>query len=498
MSEALPVDRGDPRRWDANPGPQSRFLASSAYEALYGGAAGGGKSDALLMGALRFVDRPGYRALLLRRTFPELARSLIERARRWYSLVGAHGSDGGKIWRFPSGAVIEFGHVEHDEDVYKYQSAEYQFLGFDELTHFTQHQYTYLLSRVRSVSGIPVRVRAGTNPGGEGHEWVKRRWGAWLDESHAGPRAESGEARYYRLSEAGDEVPCERAPGALSRVFVQARISDNPQLMAADPSYADRLRGLSVVERKRLLDGEWKLFEDPGALWRRSWFTDGRRSSAGELRRVVVAVDPAGSAKKTADEAGIVVAGIGPCSCLGKPDLHLFVLADATGKYAPRTMAELAIELYWKFGADRIVAEDNFGGQIVKDLITLVAQDPEYVARMRAQLGDRVGSVVAYKAVHASRGKAIRAEPVAATYHQGRAHHVGTFLELEDQLCTWNPITSSDSPGRLDALVWAGTDLMLTNPVTLGDGDVVAGERRGAEPVADGDDDGEEDEGDWS
>jgi len=515
---SIGIESGDPRRWDANPGPQYKFLSSPTYEGLYGGAAGGGKSDALLMGPLRCVHYPLFRALILRRTFPELQRSLMERAHRWYTIIGARKTEGGKIWRFPSGAVIEFGHLEHEADVYNYQSAEYQHIAFDELTHFTESQYTYMLSRLRrSDPAIPLRVRSGTNPGGEGHEWVKRRWRMWLDEEYKGYKLDSGVPFYYTLDDAGNEIPCARdTPGVLSRVFVQARVTDNPKIMEADPGYVMRLKALPPVERKRLLDGEWKLFEDPGALWRRSWFQVGRRHEPPELRRVGIYIDPAGSAKKTADEAGIVAAGIGDCTCLGKPDVHMFGLEDRSGRYAPRVMMEHGIELYIKWGADRLVGEDNFGGQIVADLAALVVEDQGFIARMLDIYGScpqhfggwrescaacvrasaKVPRSVNYKAVHASRGKMIRAEPVAAVYHQGRAHHVGIFPQLEDQCCTWNPITSSESPGRLDAIVWAGTDLMLTHPVTLGEGPIVEGTRR-ADSVPDDDQDDEEDQARW-
>ncbi len=184
-----------------------------------------------------------------------------------------------------------------------------------------------------------------------------------------------------------------------------------------------------------------------GALWNHA-LVDRTRTRADwaqlpVLKRVVVAVDPSGSAKRTADEAGIMVAGVGECHCLGRADLHAFVLEDRTGRYSPRDMGAKAIDAYHKYKASRLVAEDNFGGVMVHDLITLI--DPR----------------VAYKAVHASRGKLVRAEPVAALYEQGRVHHVGLFKELEDEMCSYAPLVSTESPGRLDALVWAITDLML-------------------------------------
>lgn len=183
-----------------------------------------------------------------------------------------------------------------------------------------------------------------------------------------------------------------------------------------------------------------ELLEDiEGALWTHDMIDRARVHEAPRpLSRVVVAVDPSGSAKRTSDEAGIVVAGVAEVDGVQ----HAYVLHDETGRYSPEEMARRACRLYHQFEADRLVAEDNFGGQIVADLIKLT---------------DRA---VAYKAVHASRGKIVRAEPIAALYEQGRVHHVGGFALLEDELCGYSP-ASSYSPGRLDALVWAVTDLMI-------------------------------------
>jgi predicted phage terminase large subunit-like protein len=262
------------RKWEPNPGPQFQFLSSSAYELLYGGAAGGGKSEGLLMGALRHVDKPWYRALLLRRTFPELQRSLIERSKLWYEDIGGEYNEQKKLWRFPSGAVIEFGHLEYYRDVHQYQSAEYQFLGFDELTSFEERMYTYMLSRLRSAKGIPIRVRSCTNPGGEGHEWVFRRWAPWLDTrpEYEGPRAKSNEVLFYRNTDGGGEEWTERGPGALSRVFIGAKVQDNRHLMENDPEYVTRLGGLDLVTRLQLRDGNWLVKPAAGLLFKRAWF----------------------------------------------------------------------------------------------------------------------------------------------------------------------------------------------------------------------------------
>jgi predicted phage terminase large subunit-like protein len=154
------------------------------------------------------------------------------------------------------------------------------------------------------------------------------------------------------------------------------------------------------------------------------------------LIRIVVAIDPAVSSDETSDESGIVVVGLGA-------DMHAYVLDDVSGRYTPAAWARRAIAAFHSHRADRIVAEVNQGGALVEANLRTV--DPR----------------VPYKAVRASRGKAIRAEPVAALYEQGRVHHVGVLAALEDQLVGWDPTTAVTSPDRLDALVWGITELMI-------------------------------------
>lgn len=178
-----------------------------------------------------------------------------------------------------------------------------------------------------------------------------------------------------------------------------------------------------------------------GALWSRVRLDANRVQAIPALDRVVVAIDPAGTSKRTSDETGLVV-----CGCLGKgAKAHGYVLEDLSGRYSPQEWARLAIDAYQRHRADRIVAEVNFGGEMVE-------------AVLRSQSAN-----VAYKALHASRGKAVRAEPVAALDEQGRAHMVGAHARLEDELCQWVP-GDPESPGRLDAMVWAMTELIIDAP----------------------------------
>lgn len=204
-------------------------------EVFYGGAAGGGKSDWLLMGGLEYVDVPDYAAIIFRRTFTDLALpgAVMSRSKQWLAGTDAVWNEQQKQWRFPSGATLQFAYMDHPGDELRYQSAEFQYVGFDELTQFPEAQYTYLFSRLRRpedglLSRVPLRMRAGSNPGGVGHGWVKRRFPV-------------------------DGLPRGR------RVFIPAKIADNPHLDAT--AYRASLARLGETLQRQLEDGNWDVAE---------------------------------------------------------------------------------------------------------------------------------------------------------------------------------------------------------------------------------------------
>jgi hypothetical protein len=223
-----------------NEGPQTDFLAASEKDVLYGGAAGGGKSFAMLIDPLRYCHFPEHRALILRRSMPEL-RELIDKSRELYpkAFKGAKFKEVEKLWQFPSGAKIEFGFLERDADVYRYQGQAYSWIGFDEITHLpTEFGWNYLASRLRTTNPeLPTYLRCTANPGGVGAHWVKKRY-----------------------IEPHEENKTFKGSDGLTRKFIPARLQDNP-FLAEDGEYERMLLSLPAVQRKQLLEGNWEINE---------------------------------------------------------------------------------------------------------------------------------------------------------------------------------------------------------------------------------------------
>lgn len=227
------------------PWPKQKLFAElEEIEALFGGAAGGGKTDALLAGALEYVDVPEYSGLLLRRTIPDLKLpgALIDRSHKWLDNTRAHWHAQDKQWSFPSGATIQFGHCENEGDLQRYKSAEFQFIGIDELTEWPERAYTFLFSRLRRpatgpLSKVPLRMRAASNPDGPGYGWVRERFG--IPEN-------------VRI----EDIIRDEKNG---RVFLPARAEDNPalDLTAYEVSLEQMLGGRKGVKWKQLRDGIW-------------------------------------------------------------------------------------------------------------------------------------------------------------------------------------------------------------------------------------------------
>lgn len=218
---------------------QALFLALDCPEALYGGAAGGGKTDAALMAGAQFLPVPGYHAILIRRTYPQLRQQggLIERALAWWGAENWNEQRHEFTFPHPDGppSVLGFGSLENENAKYKYDGAEFDFVGIDEVRHFTQAQYTYLLTRIRGTIDVPRRLRAFTNPGAL---WIRERFGIQR------PSPANGQGRAMQLGPEG-------------RRFVPAFLDENPHLLASDQLYIEKLMAQDPVTRAQMLNGDW-------------------------------------------------------------------------------------------------------------------------------------------------------------------------------------------------------------------------------------------------
>lgn len=218
---------------------QDEFIHAEPTEVLFGGAAGGGKSYGQVIDALLFALKyAGSKQLILRRTFADLDKSIVRTVLGLYPREIFKYNSSTHTGKFVNGSIVDFGYLAAENDVYQYQSAEYDVIRFDELTHFTETQYIYLISRVRGPNSFPKQVKSSTNPGGVGHVWVKRRF----------------------IEPAPPNTPFVGSDG-LKRIFIPSLLKDNHFLTKTDPHYKDRLLALSEKEQKALLYGDWNIFE---------------------------------------------------------------------------------------------------------------------------------------------------------------------------------------------------------------------------------------------
>ena len=287
---ALGVEIIGPQR-----GPQERFLASAAKIAVYGGAAGSGKTFADLLACLRYAaldPRPGYNAVIFRRVMPQvtLPGGLWDESQNIYKLAGGKPNQSRYEWRWPQYRTkIKFASLQYEADRFNWQGSQLAYIGFEELTHYVESQFWYLLSRARSTCGVTPVIRATTNP--DADSWVKAFLAPWVDASYDGPGgpARSGEIRWF-IRDGGVLhwlSPREHHPDAVSVTFIAASIFDNPALLNADPSYLSALKALPLVERQRLLYGDWSA-RNTGSLFKRHWFPlIDAAPSASEIARIV-------------------------------------------------------------------------------------------------------------------------------------------------------------------------------------------------------------------
>lgn len=335
--------------------------------------------------------------------------------------VKEHRQDG--FFELPNGSQIWLGGLDDKDRAEKILGQEYATIYLNECSQIPYNSALLALTRLAQQTGLRNKAYYDLNPAGTGH-WT------------------------YRLFIEGKEPQSMEALGDADN-YAHAFLNPADNAENLDEEYLRSLRNLPERQRRRFYEGAY-LAEIEGALWTIDSIERGRvgqdEVKSRHMRRIVVAVDPSGAQgdeDKRSDEIGLVVCGIGY-------DGHGYVFADRTIRAGPAQWGRAAVQAYHDFGADKIVAEKNFGGGMVEHVIKTT--DRRVPVRM----------------LTASRGKAVRAEPVAALYevtedHPSRVHHVGRFPELEDQMCNFatSGYQGDRSPDRADALVWGLSELML-------------------------------------
>lgn len=377
---------------------------------LYGGSRSGKTFIACYAIVVRALKAAGSRHAILRFHFRDVKNAVgRDTMPKVLKLIGTPYTLDRTDWFFtlPNGSEIWLGGLDDDERVEKILGMEYATIFYNEASQISYHAYTTAQTRLAQKTDLVNRAYVDCNPPTKSH-WLYK-----LFLEHIDPET---------------RVP---VPNPERYAVLNMNPMDNRENLP-EGYIEDTLAALPERKRRRFLEGEW--LDDPeGALWKRSMIDDHRHVGAPPpLARIVVGVDPAVTGSETSDETGIVVVGKDAAG-------HLYVLGDYSIRGTPLDWARQVAWAVDKHGADRVVGEVNNGGDLVEVNLRTVSKN------------------LPFKKVTASRGKYIRAEPAAALYEKGVVHHVGAFPELEDQMCEWIP--GDESPDRMDALVWAITEL---------------------------------------
>jgi predicted phage terminase large subunit-like protein len=332
------------------PGPQETFLKSEADIVIFGGAAGGGKTWALLMQPLRHIGNSQFGGVIFRRTSPQIRNQggLWDESTQIYPLLNAEPRQTVLEWRFQSGAKLKFAHLQYDLDVHDWQGAQVPFIGFDQLEHFSESQFWYMLSRNRSTCGVHPYVRATVNP--DADSWVAKLIAWWIDQDTGLPVEErSGVVRWFirvnneiKWADTREELEKDdQEPKSLT--FIPAKLTDNQKLMEKDPGYLANLKALSLVDRERLLAGNWKIVATAGKIFNRAWFeiVDAVPAGGSEVRFT----DLAASEKKMAPTGKIKNKDPDyTASCKMRKVDGVYYILDATAEQMGPTAADKSMQ----------------------------------------------------------------------------------------------------------------------------------------------------------
>jgi predicted phage terminase large subunit-like protein len=407
------------------PGPQRRFLESRADIAIYGGAAGGGKTFALMLEPLKRMKIPHFGATIFRRTNPQIRNEggLWDASMKLYPLVGGTPRSHVGEWIWPNGFKIRFRHLEGDDDIYAQQGAQIPLIGFDELTHFTPYQFWYMLSRNRSVTGLPGRIRATTNP--DSDSWVRELVDWYIDKDGYPIPERSGVIRYFVRegsefiwTDTKEELAARHgAESVMSFTFVPARVEDNQELLRVDPSYIARLKMLPPVDRDRLLHGNWNVRETAGLMFKRQWFPV--VDAAPVMENVLRYWDRAATEARPGTDPDWTVG-----TKIGRMPNGLHYVIDVCRMRGTPAAVEETIK--------RVASQDG------RNVMVAIEQDPGQAGKAEASYYVRAMQGYNIRTFPVSRDKVTRAKPVSAQAEAGNIMLVrgawnGTFLtELEN------------------------------------------------------------------
>jgi predicted phage terminase large subunit-like protein len=435
------------------PGPQEAFLSTPADIAIYGGAAGSGKSYALLLDPLRYVrDVAGFGGVIFRRNATQIRNEggLWDGSSDLYPLFGGQPRETLLEWRFPPhGNGLKFAHLEYEKDVHSWQGAQIAFIGFDELTHFSKRQFFYMLSRNRSLCGVRPYIRATTNP--DADSWVAEFIAWWIDQETGLPIPERGGILRWMVriddtlqwGDSPDELAA-RFPDQrpLSVTFIPATLTDNAILEARNPEYRANLMALSYVERERLLNGNWKVKPTAGTVFRREWFevVDAVPKGLHKVRRW----DMAGTAPRKGADPDWTVGLL-----LGELDSVYYVLDVFRAQGNAATIDPQRLAVANQDGRAVMIREEQEGGSAGKRVIEISS----------GNLFDGFD----YRGEPSTGSKEVRARPVAAAAFNGRVKILRAPWN-EAFLAELHSFPDGAHDDQVDALAGAYSDLVSSKP----------------------------------
>lgn len=397
-------------------GPQTMFMASGADVVIYGGAAGGGKTYALLLEALRHKDTKGFGAVIFRHNYTQITAQggLWDASQKmFWELPDAHPRKSPKLhWQFDSGAKLNFAHIERDEDLKSWQGSEIAYIGFDELTHFTRHQFLYMLSRNRSTCGVRPYVRATCNP--DADSWVADFVSWWVNPDTGYPIPErSGIVRYMCVlddvihwgnsrEELAEEYGIEPKE-CKSITFIASSLKDNKILMESDPGYLANLKAMTLLDQERLLNGNWKIKAAAGLLFKRAQVGEMLEQLPNDIIKWARGWDLAATSE---DEKGdpAYTAGV----IIGKRKNGRYVVADVINKRLSASEVRNLVKMTAQ--ADKAK---------YKRITERLPQDPGQAGKEQAQSYVKMLAGFNVKVIPESGDKVTRAEPFAAQWQAG-------------------------------------------------------------------------------